>query len=137
VDEGCKVLPKFVKLAEVMEMQGRTQEWLNLSQLIVRSPPLSLSLVVLQSLTSCARWSRWQVDDSGHKYHSLFVCPVSKEPCTPENPPMLLLCGHVISHGSLLKLPVRSHSHRYNRPFIARSTIMIAFLSFLWGWVGC
>jgi hypothetical protein len=36
------VLPKFVKLAEVMEMQGRTQEWLNLSQLIVRSPPLSV-----------------------------------------------------------------------------------------------
>lgn len=91
VDEGCKVLPKFVKLAEVMEMQGRTQEWLNLSQLIV--------------------------DDSGHKYHSLFVCPVSKEPCTPENPPMLLLCGHIISHGSLVKLPVRSHTHRFKCPY--------------------
>jgi hypothetical protein len=41
VDEGCKVLPKFVKLAEVMEMQGRTQEWLNLSQLIVPYHPTS------------------------------------------------------------------------------------------------
>lgn len=31
------------------------------------------------------------------KYHSIFVCPVSKEISTPENPPMLLKCGHVIS----------------------------------------
>jgi len=91
VSEGAKVLPKFIKLAEVMELQGRTQEWLNLPQIIV--------------------------DDSGHKYHSLFVCPVSKEPCTPENPPVLLLCGHVISQASLLKLPVRHHSQRFKCPY--------------------
>lgn len=31
------------------------------------------------------------------KYHSVFICPVNKEPSTEENPPMLLTCGHVIS----------------------------------------
>lgn len=31
------------------------------------------------------------------KYHSIFICPVSKEISNPENPPMLLKCGHVIA----------------------------------------
>jgi hypothetical protein len=31
------------------------------------------------------------------KFHSLFICPVTKEISTPENPPMLLNCGHVVS----------------------------------------
>ena len=32
-----------------------------------------------------------------HQYHSIFVCPVTKEISTIDNPPMLLNCGHVIS----------------------------------------
>ena len=31
------------------------------------------------------------------KFHSIFVCPISREISTPENYPMLLKCGHVIS----------------------------------------
>lgn len=31
------------------------------------------------------------------KFHSIFICPVTKESSTEENPPMLLSCGHVIS----------------------------------------
>lgn len=31
------------------------------------------------------------------QFHSIFVCPVTKEINTPDNPPMLLNCGHVIS----------------------------------------
>ena len=30
-------------------------------------------------------------------YHNVFVCPVNREPCSPEDKPMLLTCGHVIS----------------------------------------
>ncbi|KAI9922539.1 hypothetical protein PsorP6_001118 [Peronosclerospora sorghi] len=30
------------------------------------------------------------------RFHSGFSCPISKEESTPENPPVLLKCGHVI-----------------------------------------
>ena len=38
------------------------------------------------------------------KFHSIFICPVSKEISTKANPPMLLPCGHVISKNSLEKI---------------------------------
>lgn len=34
-------------------------------------------------------------------FHSVFVCPVSKEQATDENPPMMMPCGHVIAKESL------------------------------------
>ena len=38
------------------------------------------------------------------RFHSLCVCPVSKEVVGPDNPPMLLPCGHVICQHSLESL---------------------------------
>lgn len=38
------------------------------------------------------------------KFHSIFVCPVSREIATPENPPMLLPCGHLICKSSLERM---------------------------------
>lgn len=37
-------------------------------------------------------------------HHSIFCCPVSREPSSLTNPPMLLPCGHVISACSLDKV---------------------------------
>lgn len=37
-------------------------------------------------------------------YHNIVVCPVSKEICSSDNPPVLLTCGHVISDASAKKL---------------------------------
>jgi len=37
-------------------------------------------------------------------FHSVFSCPVSREAATPDNPPMLLSCGHVIAETSMRKL---------------------------------
>lgn len=37
-------------------------------------------------------------------FQSIFSCPVSREQSAPENPPMLLPCGHVLCRGSVLRL---------------------------------
>ena len=49
--------------------------------------------------------------DNNFIFHSIFVCPVSKEIATPDNPPMLLPCGHMICKQSvemLLKSTARN-----------------------------
>jgi hypothetical protein len=38
------------------------------------------------------------------RYHSVFVCPVSKEQATDANPPKMLTCGHVIAQESFTRL---------------------------------
>lgn len=39
-----------------------------------------------------------------YQFHSIFVCPVSKEQSTDQNPPMMIPCGHVICQDSLARL---------------------------------
>lgn len=46
----------------------------------------------------------------------MFVCPVSKEQCTVDNPPMMLLCGHVVSRDSLMRLG-RTPTYRFKCPY--------------------
>lgn len=38
------------------------------------------------------------------RFHSVFACPVSKEQSTDRNPPMRMVCGHVIAKDSLDRL---------------------------------
>ncbi|RYG55712.1 hypothetical protein EON66_04655 [archaeon] len=39
------------------------------------------------------------------RFHTVFVCPVVRHECNPAtNPPMLLPCGHVISHEALTRM---------------------------------
>ncbi|GFP56573.1 E3 ubiquitin-protein ligase RMND5A [Trichoderma asperellum] len=47
-------------------------------------------------------------------YHSIFVCPVSKEQTTEQNPAMMLPCGHVICRESLHNMAKGS---RYKCPY--------------------
>jgi len=32
-----------------------------------------------------------------YSFHSVFICPITKEKCSDMNPPVALNCGHVIS----------------------------------------
>ena len=48
-------------------------------------------------------------------YHNLIVCPVSKDICTLDNPPVLLNCGHVISDSSAKKLAKLNNDNSLNK----------------------
>ncbi|KAJ9177448.1 hypothetical protein P3X46_012668 [Hevea brasiliensis] len=80
---GFQGLPPLLKFMTVMA--GKKQEWHSMKQLPV---PVEL--------------------DKEFQFHSIFVCPVSKEPSTDENPPMLMSCGHVLCKQSINKMSKNS-----------------------------
>lgn len=41
---------------------------------------------------------------SAFQFHSIFACPVTRQACGRDNPPMLLPCGHVVSKASMDRL---------------------------------
>lgn len=83
VAAGIQVLPPLLKFMNVMA--GKKHEWQSMNQLPV---PVEL--------------------DREFQFHSIFVCPVSKEQATEDNPPMLMSCGHVLCKQSILKMSKNS-----------------------------
>nr|CCA21882.1 RMD5 family protein putative [Albugo laibachii Nc14] len=51
-----------------------------------------------------------------HRFHSVFSCPVSKEESTPENPPVLLKCGHVICRSCVKRISFNVPSEKFKCP---------------------
>ncbi|KAF1955349.1 hypothetical protein CC80DRAFT_493244 [Byssothecium circinans] len=86
---GAIALPHLLKLQSIME-KTRT-EWTTQNELPVEIP----------------------LPPSYH-FHSIFVCPVSKEQSTDQNPPMMMPCGHVIAQESLDRL---SKGTRFKCPY--------------------
>ncbi|TDH71152.1 hypothetical protein CCR75_004680 [Bremia lactucae] len=76
---GVPALPAMRKLASVMD--SKLADWNNLEELPVEIPIAK-----------------------EFRFHSVFSCPVSKEESTPENPPVLLKCGHVICHSCVKRI---------------------------------
>lgn len=87
---GAISLPRLMKYVE--QVAAARASWTTASELAFETP-LPRSMI----------------------YHSIFVCPVSKEQTTDANPPMMLPCGHVLARESLRNL-VRAH-HRYKCPY--------------------
>lgn len=65
------------------------------------------------SLMKARRGVEWTTEDQlplevevppQHRYHSVFICPVLRQQTTPENPPMMMICGHVICKEALTRL---------------------------------
>jgi hypothetical protein len=88
VKAGALALPKLLKLVTVM---GKNADWT-----LKTAPPLD-------------------VDLGSSFYHSVFVCPVSREVASAENPPMMMQCGHVLCEHSLRKLS--RGSSRFKCPY--------------------
>lgn len=84
---GVSALPAMRKLVSVMS--SKLADWGNMDELPVEIP-------IAKEL----------------RFHNVFSCPVSKEESTPENPPILLKCGHVICHSC-----VKRFSYNMTRRF--------------------
>ncbi|XP_051140588.1 protein RMD5 homolog [Andrographis paniculata] len=89
---GVQGLPTLLKLMNVMS--GKKQEWQSMKQLPV---PIDL--------------------DKEFQFHSIFVCPVSRDQASEENPPMLLTCGHVLCKQSIAKLSKNNSTRPFKCPY--------------------
>ncbi|XP_021741532.1 lisH domain-containing protein C29A3.03c-like [Chenopodium quinoa] len=91
VAAGVQGLPTLLKLMNVMT--SKKQEWQSMKQLPV---PIEL--------------------DKEFQFHTIFVCPVTRDQATEENPPMLMSCGHVLCKQSITKLS-KSSTKTFKCPY--------------------
>ncbi|KAF4505434.1 hypothetical protein G6O67_007384 [Ophiocordyceps sinensis] len=89
VTAGSIALPRLIKYTAYM--REKKTEWTTENELAFETP-LPESMI----------------------YHPIFVCPVSKEQTTEQNPAMMLPCGHVVCRDSLHRIAKGS---RYKCPY--------------------
>ncbi|CAK88020.1 unnamed protein product (macronuclear) [Paramecium tetraurelia] len=75
---GCLAMPKLIKYNQITRNRS--------SEVLTNDIPIDIEI------------------GKDYKYHSFFVCPVSREVTNTDNPPVLLKCGHVISKLSAHKM---------------------------------
>lgn len=93
---GAIALPQLMKFLNAVK--GKGTEWTTQQEMAFETP-LPKSMV----------------------YHSIFVCPVSKEQTTDENPPMMLPCGHVLARESLQRM---SKANKFKCPYCPSEGMM-------------
>uniref|UniRef100_A0AC11DGP7 Required for meiotic nuclear division 5 homolog B n=1 Tax=Ovis aries TaxID=9940 RepID=A0AC11DGP7_SHEEP len=110
---GCVALPVLMNIKAVMEQRQCSGVWSHKDELPVRPS-------VGGGRHSLKHWGgqRHRKGDSPHCwppqieielgmkcwYHSVFACPILRQQTSDSNPPIKLICGHVISRDALNKL---------------------------------
>ncbi|KVE14714.1 Zinc finger, RING/FYVE/PHD-type [Cynara cardunculus var. scolymus] len=107
IEAGAQGLPTLLKLANIMAV--KKQEWAATKQL-----PVAVEL------------------GSEFQFHSVFVCPVSRDQSSEDNPPMLLPCGHVLCNQSISKLS-KNNTRMFKCPYCPFEA-WVAQCRQLWAW---
>ncbi|XP_017889818.1 E3 ubiquitin-protein ligase RMND5A [Ceratina calcarata] len=81
INAGCTALPTLLNIKQVMQQRQVNTVWNGKDEL-----PIEIDL------------------GKEGRYHSVFACPILRQQSTENNPPMKLVCGHVISRDALNKL---------------------------------
>jgi len=90
VTAGCVALPSLLNIKQVMQ-QRQVSVWNAKDEL-----PIEIDL------------------GQDCRFHSVFACPILRQQITDHNPPMKLVCGHVISRDALAKL---TQGHKLKCPY--------------------
>lgn len=101
VDAGCVALPALLNINQILSKQGVQNVWQLRDEL-----PVEIDL--------------------GRKllFHSTFSCPILKQQTTESNPPMRLVCGHVISRDALYKLSGSSNTSKLKCPYCPQEQVV-------------
>ncbi|KAL3279329.1 hypothetical protein HHI36_016836 [Cryptolaemus montrouzieri] len=81
LNAGCAAIPALLNIKQVMMQRQVSGIWNGKDEL-----PIEIDL------------------GQESRYHSMFACPILRQQSTKNNPPMRLICGHVISRDALNKL---------------------------------
>ncbi|XP_052613913.1 E3 ubiquitin-protein transferase RMND5B isoform X4 [Peromyscus californicus insignis] len=109
---GCVALPVLMNIKAVIEQRQCTGVWSHKDELPVRpgweGPPEAGAGVHRSDRKwhSAFCWPPQIEIELGMKcwYHSVFACPILRQQTSDSNPPIKLICGHVISRDALNKL---------------------------------
>lgn len=98
VSVGVWALPQIVRVNKLMQAKEGVQ-WTQQGELPIEIPLPQNAL-----------------------FHSTFVCPVLKIQTTEENPPMMMLCGHVICRDALKRLSRDNEHVKFKCPYCPKES---------------
>ncbi|XP_063521716.1 E3 ubiquitin-protein transferase RMND5B isoform X1 [Pongo pygmaeus] len=109
---GCVALPVLMNIKAVIEQRQCTGVWSHKDELPVRPGPGNRGQEALERTAMTGSGTHplccpSQIEiELGMKcwYHSVFACPILRQQTSDSNPPIKLICGHVISRDALNKL---------------------------------